>query len=264
MRRMSSSRETSSRICGSADSRVIRSCFTPRNQNGTAPWAVVQRITFQHNIVRHTAGGVNILGTDNLAPSQLTNHITIRDNLFEDMGTTWGSGSKTIMIGPGGDSFTIDHNTFITSDSTIVALYGGTATAPTPITGLVFTNNMSEHRTYGFFGDNFGTGLSTINAYLPGSVIVRNVLAGGPASKYPAGNFFPSVADWDAGFVNYAGADYHLLASSPYKKAGTDGADLGANIDLINSEIGGNALAAPQPALQAPNAPGGVRIVPQN
>ncbi len=228
--------------------------FTPRNQNGTAPWAVVQRITFQHNIVRHTAGGVNILGTDNLAPSQLTNHITVRDNLFEDMGSAWGSGSKTILMGPGGDSFTIDHNTFITDDSTIVALYGGTATAPTPITGVVFTNNMSEHRTYGFFGDNFGSGLSSINAYLPGSVITHNVLAGGVAAKYPAGNFFPTVAQWDAGFVNYASGDYHLLASSPYKNAGTDGTDLGANIDLINTETG-NGLATVPPVVQSPNAP---------
>jgi hypothetical protein len=215
--------------------------FTPRNQNGTAPWAVVQRVTFQHNIVRHTAGGVNILGTDNLAPSQLTNHITVRDNLFDDMGPAWGSGSKTILMGPGGDSYTIDHNTFITTDSTILSVYGGTATAPTPITNLVFTNNMSEHRTYGIFGDNYSVGLSTINAYLQGSTILANVLAGGSASKYPAGNFFPTVAAWDAGFVNYTGGDYHLLATSPYKNAGIDGTDLGANIDRVNSETA-NAL----------------------
>src|SRR5439155_7704562 len=54
--------------------------FTPRNQNGKAPWAVVQRVTFQHNLVRHAAGGINILGSDNINPSLLTNHITIRDN----------------------------------------------------------------------------------------------------------------------------------------------------------------------------------------
>jgi len=56
--------------------------FTPRNQSGTAPWSVVQRVTFQYNVVRHTAGGVNILGTDNLQPSQRTNHLTIRHNVF--------------------------------------------------------------------------------------------------------------------------------------------------------------------------------------
>jgi hypothetical protein len=236
--------------------------FTPRNQNGTAPWVVVQRVTFQHNIVRHTAGGVNILGTDNLAPSQLTNHLIIRDNLFDDMGIAYGSGVKTIQIGPGGDAFTIDHNTFITTDTTILALYGGTATAPTPITNLVFTNNMSEHRTYGIFGANFSTGMSSINAYLPGSLIVANVLAGGSASKYPAGNFFPTVAAWDASFVNYAAGDYHLLASSPYKNAGTDGADLGANIDGLTVEtvtIFPNITPAPQ----RPATPQGIRIVGQ-
>jgi hypothetical protein len=236
--------------------------FTPRNQSGTAPWVVVQRVTFQHNIIRHTAGGVNILGTDNLAPSQLTNHLIIRDNLFDDMGIAYGSGVKTIQIGPGGDAFTIDHNTFITTDTTILALYGGTATAPTPITNLVFTNNMSEHRTYGIFGANFSTGMSSINAYLPGSLIVANVLAGGSASKYPAGNFFPTVAAWDASFVNYAAGDYHLLASSPYKNAGTDGADLGANIDGLTVEtvtIFPNITPAPQ----RPATPQGIRIVGQ-
>jgi hypothetical protein len=55
--------------------------FTPRNQGGRAPWVVVQRITFQHNLVRHAAGGVNILGTDNVAPSQRTTNITVRDNV---------------------------------------------------------------------------------------------------------------------------------------------------------------------------------------
>src|SRR2546426_1343011 len=36
--------------------------FTPRNQNGTATWSVVQRVTFVGNIIRNTPGGFNILG----------------------------------------------------------------------------------------------------------------------------------------------------------------------------------------------------------
>jgi len=47
--------------------------LTPRNQSGRAPWAVVQRVMFRSNVVRHVAGGVNFLGTDNLAPSQRAN-----------------------------------------------------------------------------------------------------------------------------------------------------------------------------------------------
>jgi len=229
--------------------------FTPRNQGGTAPWVIVQRVAFHDNIVRHTAGGVNILGTDNLAPSQLTNHITVNNNVFDDLtGATWGSGSRPFQIGDGGDAFTIDHNTMITTDSSIVGLYGGTATSPTPITNAVYTNNMSAHNTYGIFGANMSSGLLTINAYWPGGIVSRNILAGGPASKYPAGNFFPTVAAWQSEFVNYAGGDYHLLPTSSYKNAGTDGTDLGADIDGVNAAVA-SAISGDDRASSASTAP---------
>jgi hypothetical protein len=62
-----------------------------------------------------------------------------------------------------------------------------------------------------------------------------------PASKWPAGNAFPSSVA-SVQFLNYNngnGGDYHLLPSSPYKNAGTDGKDLGADVDTILSEIVG-------------------------
>jgi hypothetical protein len=43
-------------------------------------------------------------------------------------------------------------------------------------------------------------------------------------------------------FVNYnngIGGNYQLLPSSPYKNAGSDGKDLGADIDTILSETAG-------------------------
>jgi hypothetical protein len=211
--------------------------FTPRNQSGTAPWSVVQRVTFQYNIVRHTAGGVNILGTDNLQPSLRTNHLTIRHNVFDDMtASAWGSGSKPFQMGDGPDSVTIDHNTVVTTNSTIVSLYGGTTTSPTPITKSAYTNNLSLHNSYGIFGTGLSAGLASINAYLADGVVTRNVLAGGSASRYPAGNFFPTTATWPSLFVGYAAGDYHLAASSGLVHAGTDGEDLGADIDTVNAQ----------------------------
>jgi len=211
--------------------------FTPRNQNGTAPWVVVQRVTFQHNIVRHTAGGVNILGTDNLAPSQLTNHITVRHNVFDDMtAAKWGSGSKAFQLGDGPDAITIDHNTVMSTDSTILWLYGGPTTSPTPVTNAVYTNNLSLHNSYGIFGNGLSSGTTSINAYMPGGIVSRNVLAGGSASKYPTGNFFPTTAAWPSLFVGYTAGDYHLAPSSGYLSAGTDGDGLGADIDAINAQ----------------------------
>src|SRR6185295_1480834 len=93
---------------------------------------------------------------------------------------------------------------------------------PTLIPHATFTDNMSAHNTYGIFGSNFSSGLPSINAYMPDSVVNGNVLAGGNASKYPAGNFFPTVAAWQAEFVNYAGGDYHLVPGSPYSGRGAD------------------------------------------
>src|SRR2546429_8248611 len=66
--------------------------FTVRNQDGTAPWSVVQDVTFTNNIVRHSGSGVNILGYDNNHPSQQIQRILIRNNLFDDIsGPAWGA-----------------------------------------------------------------------------------------------------------------------------------------------------------------------------
>jgi hypothetical protein len=43
-------------------------------------------------------------------------------------------------------------------------------------------------------------------------------------------------------FVNYNGGnggDYHLQPSSPYKGKGTDGKDLGADVDALRSATAG-------------------------
>ena len=47
-------------------------------------------------------------------------------------------------------------------------------------------------------------------------------------------NFFPARLD-AVGFVNRTGGDYHLSTTSLYKNAGTDGKDLGADIDALDA-----------------------------
>src|SRR5207237_2288861 len=121
-------------------------------------------------------------------------------------------------------------------DSSVVWLYGGTTTVPIPVTHVSITNNLAAHNTYGIAGSGFGFGLTAINAYLPGGIVNRNVLAGGLASKYPTGNFFPTVAAWQAGFVDYAAGDYRLNSASLYRNAATDGTDIGADVVRVNAE----------------------------
>ncbi len=233
--------------------------ITPRNQNGHAPWVVTQRITVQYNLVRHAAGGVNILGTDDISTSQRTNNVTVQQNVFDDLtAASWGAGSRPFMIGDGPDVVKVDHNTIISTDTSVVWLYGGTATTPIPLTNVTLTNNLATHNTYGIAGSSFGFGLTAINAYLPGGIVAGNVLAGGTASRYPGGNFFPTVTAWRAGFVDFAGGDYRLGPSSPYKNAATDGTDIGADIVRVNTEIA-NALSGDD---RVPYGQGQLQIAP--
>ena len=200
--------------------------FTPRNQSGHAPWSVVQRIMFRNNIVRHTAGGVNILGTDNLAPTERTNHITIVNNIFDDLTAgTWGT-ARVFQLGDGPVSTTIDHNLAISTQTNIFWLYGGPVATPTWIPDLTITNNMSLHNSFGLNGNGKSTGLLTYKSYMspdsmPPGKFCGNVLAGGPANRYlpkdfGCANFFPTIADWKSNFVDYTAGDYRLLPTSVY------------------------------------------------
>jgi len=84
--------------------------FTVRNQDNTAPWSVVEDITFTNNIIRHVAAGINILGQDDIHDSQKTKNILIRNNLFEDMGGRWGRGHLFQLL-DGTENILIEHNT---------------------------------------------------------------------------------------------------------------------------------------------------------
>jgi hypothetical protein len=51
---------------------------------------VVEDVTFTNNIVRHAAGVFDILGYDDIFPTQQTKRILIKDNLFDDInGPNW-------------------------------------------------------------------------------------------------------------------------------------------------------------------------------
>jgi hypothetical protein len=199
--------------------------FTPRNQYGACTWCVVRDVTFEDNVVRHVGGGINLLGQDYLHPSLVTTNIVIRNNEFSDINkTTWGGSGYFMTISDQPGKVVVDHNTIISPSG------GGVITvAGDPIAEFEFTNNVARHNTYGIFGAGVGTGNAALAQYFPGAVVARNVFAGGNASKYPSSNEFPSTADFEAHFVDYAGANYALRPGTNWERAGTDGFDLGAD-----------------------------------
>ncbi len=64
--------------------------FTPRNQDGGCPWCGLEDVTFQFNVVRTVAAGVNILGMDSPNVSAQTNNIRVLNNLFYNITTALG------------------------------------------------------------------------------------------------------------------------------------------------------------------------------
>jgi hypothetical protein len=200
--------------------------FTVRNQDGGSPWSLVEDVTFSNNVVRHSGSGVNILGHDDIWPSQPAQRILIRNNLFEDIGAgRWGGGGRLFQILARANDVVIEHNTAFHTGNIITTERG-------PHTGFVYQNNIAPHNEYGIIGADRSPGLNSIETYFPDAVVRGNVIAGGRATAYPGDNFFPpSLAE--VGFMDLAAADYRLAGSSRYRHAGTDGKDVGVDFQEL-------------------------------
>ena len=164
----------------------------------------------------------------------------VANNLFTDVSAAGQGGSGTLFqILNGASGLTIEHNT---------ALHDGPVISADllPSSGLVFQNNIVEHNEYGVFGSGKGIGLPALDYYFPGYVFRRNVLVGlAGVRPYPSDNFYPaSLAA--VGFVDLGGGDYRLSGASAYRRAATDGADVGADFKALSAATGqGTAVMAP-------------------
>jgi glycosyltransferase involved in cell wall biosynthesis len=193
--------------------------FTVRNQDGGAPWSVVEDVTFLNNIVRHAGGGINVLGKDDNHPSQHTRRIEIRNNLFLDIGEPWGAG-RLFQLLDGTSNVTIAHNTALQTGS---ILFGGDHA---PHAGFVFQNNIAPHNEHGIVGSGTEPGNQTLARYFPRGVVRGNIIVGGSAGKYPSDNAFPASLD-EAGVAHLQRGEIAAAASqrSRYSHA-TAGADM--------------------------------------
>ena len=219
--------------------------LTPRDQNGGAPWTTVRDIEVSNNVIVDAGSGFNILGSDDQHVSQLTYRLYIHNNVVTVNGKN-GAKGVVFQVLRGPVDVTVDHNTAFASSPLGSSAIAYTETnAPGGLTDrFTFTNNLATYGNYGFFGRGTSDGLSTLTGHFSNYRFAKNAIIGGNTSHYPAGNFAPAnVAAVQ--FVNYTGGDYRLAAGSPYKNAGTDGKDIGADVSLVPSGISG--VAPPQP-----------------
>jgi hypothetical protein len=225
--------------------------FTPR-ASGTAPWSTIENVRFENNVVRHSGSALNVTGYDNLAPSRQLRGLVIRNNLFTDITHgTWGGTGVFLQIGDEAADVHVEHNTVLHTGH-VVSVYGGTPSAPRVSTGFRFTSNVVKHNAYGIYGNAVGTGTPALATYLPGSVVAGNVMAGGNATAYPAGNVFPTVEFLMAQFEAPAADDYRLIAGSTLRALpqGVPGVDF----DELQRAMSGQTGTPPL-------APTGLRVI---
>jgi hypothetical protein len=204
--------------------------FTPRGENGHNPWATVRDITFSNNILRNSAGGINMLGRDDSGPSQRQTNIIISNNLFENIG------SAPLFQVNGVAGLTLEHNTGFQAGN-IMMLYGERTN------GFVYRNNITRLSGYGVFGDGLGSGTAALEGFCPGYIFVSNLLIGGDRSGYPGNNFYPSSIQ-EVGFTDFQNRNYQLSAKSRFKRKATNGKDPGIDFEVLKRNLEGVILSA--------------------
>ena len=234
--------------------------LTPKNQAiGTlnvCPICQVTDVTIRYVTVSHVASVFQIANgvSSNGGPPLNGGRYSIHDLTANDInGVKYKGYGLFAQVSTGGRApvlhdVTINHVTVFQPG---VMLNLGDNLAMNPLmNNFVFTNNIlnaasGATRTTGGGLTNcayYQAPLTALTRCFRQYVFSKNAIvdtaANFPASKYPPGNFFPSsVAEVD--FVNFTSGDYHLLASSPYKNAGTDGKDLGADMAALEAAIAG-------------------------
>lgn len=193
--------------------------FTVRSEDGKAPWATVENIRFTNNTVKNTEQALNLLGSDSPNQSGRGNGLVIANNLFT------GIANRFLTIS-GYYNVTLDHNTHF-QNGNVAILYGE------PSIGFVYTNNITVHVGFGFFGDGVAEGIKGLTAWTPGFTFQKNLIAGASSSIYPANNFYPSSI---TGVLDSA----FQVVNATYKSAGTDGKDLGCDITALNAAQSGS------------------------
>ena len=198
------------------------------DQEGTAPWATTSDITFRYNRVNNAAGGFQLTAHGDRSTSPWMTRVTIRHNLFTNIGTSstgGGNGKLYQLNGPLSD-MVIEHNTGFAPTSSVYFVGGAT-----PMPGLSIRDNILGNGDYNVYSA-VGQGTAAIVAYagtenaFKGNVVVK------PWSvSYPSGNYM--TADLSAvGFAAWPSSP-QLGGGSPYQGRATDGTDPGANVQAV-------------------------------
>lgn len=250
--------------------------FTVSNSNSGNDSTLMQDIIFRNNIVRGATGAFQLTGRDvssGCDPTGRTIGVTISNNLFYDLGPTWGASTRFLLVttksvcsayasgtAMGPKDVTVEHNTVVMPSGNALLYLDLFKTVEQAAENMIWRNNLAYKAGGGLAGNNScSQGNSCWTAHTSGTAVwAKSVTADISCSSYPGGsteNFCPTASDLNLTFVDYLNNDYRLKSDSPYKNAATDGTDIGANIGAITTltniaisgdDSGGTPILPPQ------------------
>lgn len=213
------------------------------NQDGNGTFIQSKDIVFEANWIRHGFGfaeahGREIPGGSGFGlPGPLSN-VIMRNNLLTDSGALpWSRGSSAYAMAFTDSivNFTLDHNTVDHQTNGGGGLLVVDSAGP-DLVGFVVTNNMFRRETFGIH-DSFGSDKAALDLAAPGYSWQKNSTADSSPGTWPVNNFYPTLAAWKNEFVDYVGGDFHIKGTSTLSRAGLDGKDIGADINLITQAL---------------------------
>ena len=235
--------------------------LTPKNQEGRlgnlCPSCQVTDVTIRYNRISHVGAGMQIANglSDKGAAARDGQRYSIHDVTIDDMDAKKYNGAgefAQVSMGLGAavlKSVSINHVTAFPAK--LLFIIGAQSSNSERMENFVFTNSIVNAGIYPVWSTGAGGATNcaarnsprpTFEACFNGYTFAGNVIIAAPnGGNWPNGNFFPSSAA-AVKFVDYRdgnGGNYRLQNSSRYKRAGTDGKDIGADIDAIDSAIAG-------------------------
>jgi hypothetical protein len=238
--------------------------LTPKNQHAgntnICPLCEVTDITIRYTHLSHLGAGMQLataLSGNGVGggAAQAGTRWSIHDVVLDDLGTTYsgeGTGFEILNNWPQNavNTVTINHVTAFPNLQAHIMVVGNPSSNQ-QMHNFVFTNNLLVTGLHPVWNADWGTAscgytdmpVTSISKCFVNSTFANNALIDYPApfppSTWPAGNLFSQTIA-DVGFTNFNngdGGNYELLPSSPYKNAGTDGKDLGADIVGLNAAL---------------------------
>jgi Putative Ig domain len=227
------------------------------------PTCAVTDVTIRYTHIFHAGGGIVMVtaisghglaggGAAALAGERWSIH----DLVLDDISQNYVGEGRLFYLANGWpanpvNTVTINHITGF-SDVNGGLMFTGNALTNPEMYGFVFTNNLvtvGKYPVWNRGGDDpcasSSLPLTNLSNCFSSYTFNYNALIASPAafgpSTWPAGNFFGSSAN-QVGVVAYDngnGGNYQLQSNSPYKNAGNDGKDLGADIVGLNAALQG-------------------------